>query len=256
MSRLKHEEAIAHMRQAVVSGRPYMFARYGDGEGLVLGFPERTPLHKYRARLDKWFGSDGMSMPQLVTLADNMRESVKHCDLVGLPERRHHEMDSNWRSVEPYMKRYQLINGQKVCGMDAVLWLQRRRYLPKLLAGVETLCCITCRNVRKELKRVCHGLKRVEMFYLPPQKRPQMGPDMANGQRHYPTLYLEIPKWLDVVCKPGQVVLIGAGGLGKLYAQMVKERGGVALDVGSLFDGWAGLNTRSHIRNEPMTWRL
>lgn len=244
------------MRAAVVARRPYMFARYGDGEGLVLGFPQRTPLPKYRARLDKWFGCDGMTQPQLITIADKMRESVKHCNLVGVPEQRHYAMDANWRSVEKYMRHFQLLNSQAVCGMDAVLWIQRRRWVPKLLAGVEKVCCITCRDVRKELLRVCHGLNRVEMFYLPPQKRPCLGPDMANGKKHYPELYREVPKWLDVVCQPGQVFLIGAGGLGKLYARMVKDRGGVALDVGSLFDGWAGLMTRSHIRNEPQTWRL
>lgn len=254
---ITHEQAMNDMRNAIKAGRPYMFARYGDGEALVLGFPERTPLHRYKARLDKWFGCAGMSMAQLRTLADNMRDSVVACDLVGIPEKRHHAMDSNWRNVDVYMKRYHLLeHGQKVCGMDAVLWIQRRKAIPALLAGVSRLCCITCRDVRKPLMAACPDLKHIEMFYLPPQRRPLLGRDMANGVKHYPNLYREVPKWLDVLCQPGQVFFIGAGGLGKIYARMVKERGGIAIDVGSLFDGWAGMMSRSHIRNEPKTWRL
>lgn len=254
---LTHESAIAHIRTAIEAGRPYMFARYGDGEGIILGYPEVTPHLKYRTRLDKWFGSAGMTIDQLTGFAKYMRESVRACDLVGIPEKRHMLLDGNWRSVKQYMDRYRLLDyGQSVCGMDAVLWLQRRRHVPWLIRGVERLCCITCRDVCSKLRRACHDLKEIEFFYLPPQNKPRLGPDMANGARHYPDLYEKIPAWLDATCRPGQVYFIGAGGAGKIYSMWIKWRGGIAIDMGSLFDGWAGLMTRSHIRNEPMTWRL
>jgi hypothetical protein len=46
------------------------------------------------------------------------------------------------------------------------------------------------------------------------------------------------------VAWPGQAFLIGAGVLGKVYCHRVKELGGVAIDVGSLIDAWAGVESR------------
>lgn len=48
-----------------------------------------------------------------------------------------------------------------------------------------------------------------------------------------------------VVHNKGDIFLIGGGPLGKVYYQKVKELGGIALDVGSTFDAWAGVATRS-----------
>jgi hypothetical protein len=44
----------------------------------------------------------------------------------------------------------------------------------------------------------------------------------------------------------GRLVLVGAGYAGKLIIDEARQRGGVALDVGSIFDRWVGLNTRSY----------
>jgi hypothetical protein len=38
--------------------------------------------------------------------------------------------------------------------------------------------------------------------------------------------------------------LIAAGYLGKIYCDEVREAGGIALDVGSVVDGWCGKLTR------------
>jgi len=56
-------------------------------------------------------------------------------------------------------------------------------------------------------------------------------------------LYKEIE-----VMYPGQLFLVAAGPLGKIYCQWVKERGGVALDFGSMADAWIGIDSRTYIR--------
>jgi hypothetical protein len=43
-----------------------------------------------------------------------------------------------------------------------------------------------------------------------------------------------------------RLVLIGAGYAGKIMVAEAKQRGGVALDLGSIFDHWLGLHTRSY----------
>jgi len=42
-------------------------------------------------------------------------------------------------------------------------------------------------------------------------------------------------------------VLIGAGYPGKILVDVARARGGVALDLGSIFDYWLGLRTRSYL---------
>jgi hypothetical protein len=44
----------------------------------------------------------------------------------------------------------------------------------------------------------------------------------------------------------GRLVLAGAGYAGKVITGEAKRRGGIALDLGSIFDHWLGLHTRSY----------
>jgi hypothetical protein len=44
---------------------------------------------------------------------------------------------------------------------------------------------------------------------------------------------------------------VGAGYLGKRLVDLAKMRGGVALDLGSIFDHWVGINTRSYMDLAP-----
>jgi hypothetical protein len=60
----------------------------------------------------------------------------------------------------------------------------------------------------------------------------------------------ELPRLLADA--PGLVVLVGAGILGKIYCHRIKQLGGIAIDVGSMMDVWAGLKTRDNQRFEGL----
>jgi hypothetical protein len=64
-----------------------------------------------------------------------------------------------------------------------------------------------------------------------------------NEEPHYPTAFERLRETIEVRW-PGEVFLVGAGFLGKIYCGWIKRRGGVALDIGSVFDLWAGKHTR------------
>jgi hypothetical protein len=51
---------------------------------------------------------------------------------------------------------------------------------------------------------------------------------------------------------PGELVLVAGGFLGKLICERVRERGGIALDIGSAADYWMGFQTRSYGRNQTI----
>ncbi len=76
------------------------------------------------------------------------------------------------------------------------------------------------------------------------EKAAQVAADTHLTTRFPALMEREIP---DLMARaPGLVVLVGAGLLGKLYCARVKALGGIALDVGSMLDVWAGLKTRDN----------
>jgi hypothetical protein len=57
----------------------------------------------------------------------------------------------------------------------------------------------------------------------------------------------------------GNICLVGAGFIGKIYVNWFKERGGVAMDIGAVMDLWAGKATRGPLRGtdaENLTYKL
>ena len=234
------------LKTVLENPRPWMHARYGDGEGIVLGYPEFTSSKSADDRWRKWLGPTNIDKKIFAIL---IRESVLDCDIVGIPCKRHMTVNQNWRNVSHFLHKFNLITQSTCCCMDCVIELQTKDLFKTLLTGRKELYCISCRDLSSILEKR-FKIKYVETFPLPPQYRPFKG-EILIDQKHYPALFNLIPRWLDSLNLDDghKLVLVGAGGLGKIYCSYIKQRGGIALDVGSLFDGWAGLITRSYLNN-------
>jgi len=63
---------------------------------------------------------------------------------------------------------------------------------------------------------------------------------------HFPAFFDELRRSLTVA-EPGELFLVAAGILGKSYCAWIKQRGGIALDVGSVADLWCGFRTRRDV---------
>jgi hypothetical protein len=71
----------------------------------------------------------------------------------------------------------------------------------------------------------------------------------TSGESHLRTRF---PAIMAHDFRPGQLWLVGAGMLGKLYCAAIRRGGGVAIDVGSLMDLWSGRqDTRGVFRAYP-----
>jgi hypothetical protein len=49
-------------------------------------------------------------------------------------------------------------------------------------------------------------------------------------------VYRQVLEWIEQTVRPGQLVLVGGGLLGKIYVGAIQAQGGVGLDVGSVID--------------------
>jgi hypothetical protein len=76
--------------------------------------------------------------------------------------------------------------------------------------------------------------------------------DAVVGQAHYPAVFEQTLEWIKAWIVSGDLVLVAAGILGKIYCQQVKEQGGIAVDIGSVVDLCSGHSgTRGEYRLHP-----
>jgi hypothetical protein len=249
MISINFDQFYSELKQALKDKKPWSHIRYGDGEGIVMGYPDFTKEHRAKARWHKWLGDC-----ELIHIKDRMkrfgfmvRQSILNADIIGIPCLRHQTVNSDWRNVKKFMDYYKLIKeNTKCCCMDCTVDLQKKGLYRELLKDQDVIV-ISCRGVTQQLQEVTG--RPVLSILLPPQQKPNLGPILTK-KKHYPELYQSIIKFLNSDQDfTGKLFLIGAGGLGKLYCDWAKSKGAMALDIGSIFDGWVGLITRSYLKD-------
>jgi len=241
---LNFNQFYTELKDVLQNPRPWMHARYGDGEGIVMGYPEFTGENRCHQRWNKWLGTNSIDMKEFARL---IRASILQCDIVGVPCLRHNKVNKDWRNVKHFMHKFELLQeGTKTCCMDCTVELQTKGHYKRLLSNRASIYYISCRNVTSKLYDL--GIGYVDSFFLPPQHRPCKG-KVLTEEKHFPYLFNQIKGWLNSIPVKNNLFLVGAGGLGKIYCSWIKNKGGIALDIGSIFDGWNRLVTRSYLKN-------
>jgi hypothetical protein len=110
--------------------------------------------------------------------------------------------------------------------------------LARLLRGLKHLHVIGCRDIGPAIADT-FAISAVHMHLVRGEGRYRG----AMTQPHWPDRYREIMRELEAV-QPGDVFLVGAGVLGKIYCDRIKAQGGVALEVGSIIDSRADVPSR------------
>lgn len=240
MISISFNQFLDELKIAVFKRVGWAHIRYGDGEGIVMRYPHEVSHDRANKRWLKWLGVSNISIGDY---AREIQNTVKVADVVGIPCKRHMKVNDDWRAVLRNMVRQKLLGAkQKVCCMDNTVIMSQKGLYADIIRGADVYC-ISCRDVTQKL--IHAGARNVINKFIPPQASPRMGRVLAF-EKHYPDLYNEITNWIqENAC--GNLFLVGAGGLGKIYCAKIKLAGGVAIDIGSLFDGWAGLKTRTYL---------
>lgn len=251
MISINFEQFYTEIKTVFDSPKPWMHVRYGDGEGIVMGFPENTSEQRAKQRWEKWLGPQSMKFftkQRMIQYASSLRETALEADILGVPCLRHMKVNQDWRNVMKYLLRYKAVGEkQKVCCMDCTVDLQHKNLYHTLLDNKEEIRYISCRDVGEKLRKT-FNIRTVKGYHIPPQHIPCKG-NALTDELHFPTLFVKIMEEIQINNLSGKIFLVGAGGLGKLYCREIKRSGGTALDIGSLFDGWSGIVTRSYLQN-------
>jgi hypothetical protein len=115
----------------------------------------------------------------------------------------------------------------------------------RILTGLAEISVISCHSQLPGRLSHRYAIPSVNFIRVPGEmgREKILGSSAAEGV-HFPSRFNEICTILRNEVSPGQVFLVAAGLLGKVYCGIIKERGGIAIDIGAVADIWMGKNTR------------
>lgn len=237
------------IKDSLQDKQPLSVVRCGDGEGIVLNgyndVPALTMVYKRQLGATPTIEGHEEIRNGLITAYNN-------ADIIGVPGEREGHNKGKWlqvrRQLWEHTNVYGLIpdydNTDKFASIDFHSHFLDNDYYSELLTGLDTLCYISCRDITEALK-VKYNIKNVHAMIIAPETKFTSG---YTGLPHYPDQYNYIKRWVTKVPVQGNLCLFGAGVVGKVYGAWLKEQGGIAVDIGSVFDSWAGMATRGEGR--------
>ncbi|MFH6787121.1 MULTISPECIES: hypothetical protein [Methylobacterium] len=253
---LEAEAVRQHILQAVAQGRPFSFVRLGDGEGAWLSFndyDEGRYAAMYRGHrvefLRDWFGTD-----QLIHSEDFFRFSIdlqtgfSGHDLIGIPPKARLDQEQGFlstRGIASSVNVYRLLDGRagpaskRFTSNSMNLTLHETSFYRDLIATGRPLGVITSQAGLADVLRA-GGATVDHAFVVPGDSRNfTRGEGSDEPVCQYPRFLSEVDAQIGAESQEGRIWLVAAGYVGKRYIQTVKNRRGVAIDLGSLADFWA-----------------
>lgn len=266
------QEVSNKISDRLTSGNPFSLIRLGDGEGLLLSVSDQSTEADFKY-LARHLGTKGVNLDVLLRLKDRLIDSIIDADFIGVRDDivnvvfELEDFSSSRDSfLENFRKDFRLREVEKSLGYlpaRRIAFLHKKlRELNfkensqfcsawfhydyhnagevfKVLATQERVGLISCRH---RLPSLLEGLFGFSVNF---HQIPDMFQDIAP-EKITPDYLRQLEDILSrqLVEFPGMLYLVGGGLFGKLYCQLIKSQGGIALDLGSLFDAWLGVPSR------------
>ncbi len=253
-------EVALEIVDAIDNLRPLSLVRLGDGEGVFLPY---RPEHAAFASADQtatarvWWG-EGSDIA-MTEMKRSISEAILKADIVGVPDihrvcltllaRSPSDITEGGRSARGILAandfvRDELNKTQFLTSCHVHQSFSHWGVWNILLQRIGRLSLITCHAKLAEILASGFGVVVETTHLIPPEQRYALGFGAVSGQRHYPDVFDDLRRKLSGVV-PGQVFLVAAGALGKIYCMWIRQAGGIAIDIGSTADYWCGYETRS-----------
>ena len=212
--------------------KPFSAIRLGDGEGRILLWPDGITREQINKHLVFWFGyHSGILNSDLRAWKRMLQVAVSRADAVGF----YHGEERNryWRAVQENIElRADVIECEN--SLHRELW--EGDLLQDIVHAAQHVVLVTCRDVPRG--------DGVEIISIPEEGH-------TSGERsNHPERFGEFCTMVHNSAAPGTLVLVGGGLFGKIYCDVAREAGAVALDIGSVFDALAGVKSRSYLTGE------
>lgn len=252
-------DAACWMMRRIQASVPTSVIRLGPGEGHFLPVPRN--LHDMRAQdqrimMEWWWNRDWPDAHRRRRVLTQFRTAVQRADMLGIvPESRilriaqtpgkvlvaHRGHARVWAYTARHRNPGQAITS---CLFQRdftnwALWDDVLNALP-----LRRLCWIAPHDIAPYLS-LRFAIATQDRILIPGEAKYS---GLFDSRTAVPGTLIE--KHEDILIslkgnRRGQVWLVAAGLLGKIYCDRIKKHGGIALDIGSLVDDWMGYATRS-----------
>jgi glycosyltransferase GT-like protein len=250
-NRIGVPELVRLVNSAIAEKRGFSLVRLGEGEGTLLARSGDDDSGDLSTKLCEWFGPQHFSNLDLDAIAEMIRAAVASADVLGLPTAAQAEKHAGYRRVFTALEGSDLWRAdQPKCDANMHWYLQFSAAIASLLRKRESVGVIGCRDLETELKQTFE-IRSIRVLLV----RGEEAHQGSVAEPHWPNGFSFVKEQLQGLF-PGTIFLIGAGPLGKIYCHMVKANGGIALDIGSLLDSWAGIASRIRYGTFPELFSL
>lgn len=247
----------------ILQRRPMSALRIGDCEGCFLGATDDDLIVLGRRQHCKsvWWGDRQPDSGTEEGLVAAFLGAVHNADILGvLPP---------WRLVANVLHRgggVKPIQGAISFGLDRLFESFDLRVLAsahfhedldswalweEVFAAAASVSWISCHDLSSYLRQRCGvdtrlGLRiPAEQKYSGLFKMREKHDDAAASEPGARLIDVHGDILASLAPTPGEVWLVAAGFLGKIYCEVIRQRGGIALDIGSIADYWMGFATRN-----------
>ena len=242
------------LKDAIDAKTPFSLIRIGDGEGRILAYPQLFDdkiyindvlTYQYGseviAELIKEFGSDYLDTSMKV-LQNMVLEAISNADVIGACSWLHFRDEVCNTNIIPQaansvcLEKVKKFSRPEVPVFDAFIFkpFHKDGCFDKLFNSLDRITVISHTDISEKL------IKTFKFSGCNHIKIPGHQSFMQSEEFHFPSKYKEIEIEIKI-SEAGQVFLVAAGYLGKHYCNIIKQRGGIAIDIGSIFDGWCGM---------------
>lgn len=225
------------IHQAVRERMPFSLVRLNDGESAFIGYPKRSSKEQRDRFLNLWWGVTDISEDDLVRLRSGLMAAARSADILGIPARDHPTRE-DMRAVFQVVAEERAFGPQTSFSSALVnLRMYEQGFFDELVKKEKKIGLI---SPHTDFPRIVEKHYDVEVHHI------QISGEHKwfKGGQHFPYEYDATLEAINP--EPGMVFLVAAGICGKVYVNTVKSRGGIGLDVGSIIDHWAGLQTRQY----------
>jgi len=240
MKQLDTAEVAGRINWSINNDEPFSLVRIGDGEARLIGYPEYCSWQDLSWSLNYWYGPYKPTKEDALMLKADLIMACKNADVLGLPSVEQTGKNKFYKMLYHLVRVHSLAQ-HDTCHCGVHRWLLSEGYLHDILFNLPMITLVTCRNVNRIFLDDLN-IDIVRWIDVPVEA--QTG---TPTRRHYPDRHVEVVREL---ADAFGIVLVGAGPNGKVYCDTAKAAGAVALDIGSVFDFWAGVPSRSYIAQE------
>lgn len=236
------DQMLAWTKHLIAEKKPTSIVRYGDGEAIVLS--GWSDIEKLKRVLRRQLGYVP-PVEEIEAIQANLIEAYKGADIIGVPadNRFMDDPTTYWHRAYSILEKN---IGEDVLAQKVLTdidfhshWLETGAF-DQLLTGRDNVCYISCRQLDSQLKKR-FDINKVWSFIISPEMMFTSG---YKGPKHFPDQYNQIRRWVTKVPVENNICLVGAGYVGKIYCNWFRDLGGIAIDIGSVFDSWSGRKTR------------